>query len=62
MVPHRSIHIGDQYETDVVGARAVGMDAVLLRRPSLMKDPLPEEAADCVVLSTLTEVLEIIEV
>jgi putative hydrolase of the HAD superfamily len=30
--PERAIHVGDRYETDVIGARAAGMDAVLLKR------------------------------
>ncbi|MER3404774.1 MAG: hypothetical protein C4289_06095, partial [Chloroflexota bacterium] len=30
--PEGAIHVGDRYDTDVIGARAVGMDAVLLNR------------------------------
>ncbi len=30
--PKEALHVGDCYDTDVIGARAVGMDAVLLQR------------------------------
>lgn len=40
--PQRALHIGDQYHSDVVGARRVGMRAVLLDRLGLL-----DAIADC---------------
>ncbi|MBI4507393.1 MAG: HAD-IA family hydrolase [Chloroflexi bacterium] len=42
IAPQRALHIGDQYHSDVVGARGVGMRAVLLDRLGLL-----DTFADC---------------
>jgi putative hydrolase of the HAD superfamily len=47
--PQRALHVGDSYEADVVGARAVGMDAVLVDRTD------PEQPRDCPVVSDLRQ-------
>jgi putative hydrolase of the HAD superfamily len=48
-----AIHIGDQYEWDVVGARQVGIKGLLLDRHNIFP-----EITDCPRLRTLTEVLQ----
>lgn len=47
--PHEAIHVGDQYYSDVTGARGVGITPVLIDRTSLS----PEQ--DCTVISGLME-------
>lgn len=49
--PREAIHVGDQYQGDVVGARGVGIHAVLLDR-----DWLHPEHADVPRIRTLPEV------
>src|SRR3989304_2764733 len=49
--PVNAIHVGDQYEADVLGARGVGISALLIDR-----DNLWSEIQDCPRLSTLAEV------
>ncbi|HSF33817.1 MAG TPA: HAD-IA family hydrolase [Candidatus Tectomicrobia bacterium] len=51
---HEVLHVGDNYQQDVVGARQVGMYAVWLRRRG-------EQTADCPVISSLRELLTIID-
>jgi len=48
-------YIGDQYETDVVGARGVGIKPILIDRYDLLP-----EVSDCPRIHTLTEVVEYI--
>ena len=45
-----AVYIGDQYETDVVGARGVGINPVLIDRYDLMP-----EVSDCPRIQSLTE-------
>ena len=47
-----TIHVGDLYQVDVVGARAAGLRAVLLDETGLHPD------ADCVRVSSLGELVE----
>jgi len=47
-----AIHIGDQYEIDVVGARGVGITPVLLDRYHIMG-----EITDCLKIYNLTEII-----
>lgn len=48
----RSVHVGDSYEADVVGSRAVGMTPMLIdRQGSLRRE-------DCIVLRSLLEILD----
>ena len=50
----RIIHVGDSYFGDVLGARAVGMDAALLDRAGR------HQRMDCPVLRRLDELLELV--
>jgi len=50
--PEEAIYIGDQYDMDVVGARGVGMNAVLLDRYDSYKD-----VNNCPRIRTLEEVV-----
>jgi putative hydrolase of the HAD superfamily len=53
-----TMHIGDSYTLDVLGARAVGMTPVLLDR----KGHLRQGQVDCLLIHTLTELLTLLEV
>lgn len=53
--PSEAIYVGDQYEIDVVGARGVGMQAVLIDR----NDYFPE-ITDCPRINSLVQVVEFI--
>ncbi|HVB61924.1 MAG TPA: HAD-IA family hydrolase [Ktedonobacteraceae bacterium] len=53
-----TLHIGDSYIHDVLGARAVGITPVLLDRSRR----LTETAIDCTLIHTLTELLAILEI
>ena len=71
--PAASIHVGDNYVADVLGARAAGIDAVLLDRSRrgvagmfdfTRRDGLGRTAAvrlDCPVIGGLDELLTILE-
>jgi len=48
-----AIYVGDQYETDVVGARGVGINPVLIDRYDLMP-----EVKDCLRIHNLTELAQ----
>ena len=50
-----AVHVGDQYKIDIVGARGVGINPILLDR----YDSYPE-VADCPRIHTLPEVVEYI--
>lgn len=52
--PESTIHVGDLYHVDVVGARAAGLRAVLLDETGLYAD------ADCRRLQSLGELVEAI--
>lgn len=53
-----TLHIGDSYIHDVLGARAVGMTPVLLDRPG----HLEESNIDCLLVHSLTDLLGLLEV
>lgn len=57
-IPDYSIHIGDSYVQDVLGARAVGITPVLLDRA----DRLTEQNVDCLLVHSLDELLDLLEV
>ncbi|GCE25597.1 hypothetical protein KDA_10810 [Dictyobacter alpinus] len=57
-IPDYSIHIGDSYINDVIGARAVGITPVLLDR----EHRVTEKTLDCLLVHSLTELLDILEV
>jgi HAD superfamily hydrolase (TIGR01549 family) len=46
----RSVHVGDSYEADVLGSRAVGITPMLIDRDGA------QGAADCIVLRSLSEI------
>lgn len=52
----QAVHVGDQYHTDVVGARAVGMIPVLLDREGLL-----DHHGDCLKVSGLKELLGLLQ-
>ena len=52
VTPAEAIHVGDQYAVDVVGARGVGIKALLIDR-----DGTSPEVKDCPRLRSLAEVL-----
>ncbi len=50
--PAESLHIGDQYYADIMGARSAGITPVLLDRHGLAPK------ADCLVINSLTEIVD----
>ena len=52
LAAEEALHVGDQYGTDVVGARNVGMNAILLDR-----DDIDSEFTDCKRIVSLAELL-----
>ena len=53
-----SLHIGDSYTLDVLGARAVGMTPILLDR----KHHLEQSQVDCLLIHSLSELLALLEI
>jgi HAD superfamily hydrolase (TIGR01549 family) len=53
----RAVHVGDDYQTDVVGAQGVGMRCVLLDRSGRAAVP---DARDVVVIQSLDQLLTLI--
>lgn len=53
-----SLHIGDSYTLDVLGARAVGMTPILLDR----KRHLTPDQVDCLLIHSLSELLQLLEI
>lgn len=53
-----TLHIGDSYIHDVLGARSVGITPILLDR----EQRLTERNVDCMLIHSLTEVLDLLEV
>lgn len=53
-----SLHIGDTYVNDVLGARSVGMTPVLLDRLHRVE----ESMVDCLLVHSLEELLDLLEV
>lgn len=56
VAPEQAVHVGDQYRSDVLGARAVGMHSVLIDRESYYN-----EAQDCPRIASLSELPELLE-
>ena len=56
VLPQEAVHVGDQYHSDVRGAEAVGMKAVLLDRGGWHPDII-----DCPRVATLAELLDLLE-
>jgi REG-2-like HAD superfamily hydrolase len=57
-IPDYTIHIGDSYINDVIGARSVGITPILLDR----KGSLTDKNMDCLLIHSLTDVLDLLEV
>lgn len=57
-IPDYTLHIGDSYVNDVIGARSVGMTPILLDR----RGKLTEKNVDCLLIHSLTDVLDLLEV
>ena len=55
--PGEALHVGDQYETDVKGARAVGIGPVLIDR-----DGLATKAPDCPRIDGMAQLAELVNV
>ena len=53
--PQEAVHVGDQYKLDVVGARGVGINPILIDRYDLYPD-----VSDCPRIRTLPEVAKYI--
>jgi putative hydrolase of the HAD superfamily len=53
--PEEALYIGDQYQIDIVGARGVGIKALLIDRNDYFPD-----ITDCPRLHSLTEITEYI--
>lgn len=51
----QAIHVGDHYVTDVLGARGAGIEPILIDRDGTLG------FVDCVVVRTLTEVVDLID-
>lgn len=53
-----TLHIGDSYTLDVLGARAVGMTPLLLDR----KRHLRQSQVDCLLIHSLDDILQLLEI
>jgi putative hydrolase of the HAD superfamily len=61
--PERVIHVGDSHGADVVGARAVGMEAVLIERGHVTPfRPRPAGEPDVAVIRDLGGLLELLAI
>jgi HAD superfamily hydrolase (TIGR01549 family) len=57
-IPDYTIHIGDSYIHDVLGARGVGITPILLDRTAT----LTENKVDCLLVHSLDELLDLLEI
>ncbi len=57
-IPDYTLHIGDSYIYDVLGARAVGITPILLDRVGRLQ----ESNVDCLLVHSLTELLALLEI
>lgn len=57
-IPDYTIHIGDSYIHDVLGARAVGITPILLDR----SDTLTENKVDCLLVHSLYGLFDLLEI
>ena len=53
-----TLHIGDTYIQDVLGARSVGITPVLLDRGKRLE----QSSVDCLLIHSLTELLDLLEI
>ncbi len=73
VAPHEALHVGDDFETDVRGARRAGLHAVWIERPNLkdrffpgrlgmgVPEGVPPEEHPCARVADLRELAELIE-
>jgi FMN phosphatase YigB (HAD superfamily) len=73
VAPHEALHVGDDFETDVRGARRAGLHAVWIERPNLkdrffpgrlgigIPEGVPPEEHPCARVADLRELAELIE-
>jgi putative hydrolase of the HAD superfamily len=57
-IPDYTLHIGDSYIYDVLGARAVGITPILIDRSGTLQ----ENSVDCLLIHQLTEILDMLEI
>ena len=61
--PAHALHVGDSYREDYLGARAMGMHAILLERHDEsmpQHPPRPDEDNECRTIHSLTELLTVL--
>lgn len=56
-IPDFTLHIGDSYIHDVLGARSVGITPILLDRPRRLQPG----SVDCLLIHSLTDLLELLQ-
>lgn len=73
VAPHEALHVGDDFETDIRGARRAGLHAVWIERPELkdrffpgrlglgIPEGVPPHEHPCARIATLRELLELIK-
>ncbi len=57
VAPHEAVHVGDNYITDVLGARSAGIEGILLDRDGLRDDA----RLDCRRIGSLGELVGLLE-
>ena len=62
VAPDRALHVGDSYREDYLGARAVGMHAILLDRhcEAMPRHPDPPQRDGCVTIRSLEELIALL--
>lgn len=73
VAPHEAMHVGDDFETDIRGARRAGVHAIWIERPELkdrffpgrlgvgVPEGVPPEEHPCARIATLRDLAELIE-
>ncbi len=58
VTPDYALHVGDSYIRDVLGARAVGINPILIDRARMLSEGVP----DCPLVYDLYELLDLLEI
>ena len=58
VAPDYALHVGDSYIRDVLGARAIGINPVLIDRAHMLSEGVP----DCPLVYDLYELLDLLEI
>jgi HAD superfamily hydrolase (TIGR01549 family) len=58
VAPDYALHVGDSYIRDVLGARAVGINPILIDRAQMLSEGVP----DCPLVYDLYELLDLLEI